>query len=127
VQYNPDYYADVKTEVVDGNQRVTITINPKAVFNDGTPIDYRAVEATWKADNGSSKDYYASDTIPYSRIARSMPGRTTSRRSSSSRGERVVSALFTTLLNPKAAADANTFNTAYLKKVEPQWGAARTS
>jgi peptide/nickel transport system substrate-binding protein len=124
VQYNPDYYTNVTSEVVDGNQRVTITINPKAVFNDGTPIDYRAVEATWKADNGSNKDYYASDTIPYSRITAVHPGANDKQAVIEFNGVNAWwSALFTTVLNPKAAADAKTFNTAYLKKVEPQWGA----
>ena len=124
VQYNPDYFADVKTEVVDGNQRVTITINPKATFNDDTPIDYRAVEATWKANNGTNKDYFASDTIPYSRITSVHAGTNDKQAVIEFKGVNAWwTALFTTLLNPKAAADPKTFNTAYLKKVEPQWGA----
>jgi len=124
VQYNPDYFTGVKAEVVGGNQRVTITINPKATFNDGTPIDYRAVAATWKANNGSNKDYYASDTIAYSRITSVHAGKDDKQAVIEFRGVNAWwSALFTTLLNPAAAADAKTFNTAYLKKVEPQWGA----
>jgi peptide/nickel transport system substrate-binding protein len=124
VQYNPDYFSDVKTEVVKGNQRVTITINPKAVFNDGTPIDYRAVEATWKANNGSDKDFYAKDTIPYAGISSVHAGVNDKQAVIEFTGVNAWwSALFTTVLNPKAAADAKTFNTAYLKKVEPQWGA----
>lgn len=124
VRYNQDYFTDVRTEVAGGNQRVTITINPKAVFNDGTPIDYRAVEATWKASNGSNKDFYVSDPIAYSRIAAVHAG--TDERQAVIEFTGVNpwwSALFTTLLHPLAAADANTFNTAYLKKVQPQWGA----
>jgi peptide/nickel transport system substrate-binding protein len=124
VQYNPDYFTAVKTEVVGGNQRVTITINPKATFNDGTPIDYRSVEATWKANNGSDKDYYASDTIPYSRITAVHAGTNDKQAIIEFNGVNAWwTALFTTLLHPKAAADATTFNTAYLKKVQPQWGA----
>ncbi|MCU7729070.1 ABC transporter family substrate-binding protein [Actinoplanes sp. KI2] len=124
VLYNPDYFSDVKTEVVGGNQRVTITINPKATFNDGTPIDYRAVEATWKANNGTNKDYYAGDTIPYARISSVHAGVNDKQAVIEFTGvDAWWSALFTTLLNPEAAADAKTFNTAYLKKVQPQWGA----
>jgi peptide/nickel transport system substrate-binding protein len=124
IQYNPDYLTDEKTEVVGGNQKVTLTFNPKAVFNDGTPIDYRAVEATWKANNGSNKDFYASDTIPYARITAVHAGVDDKQAVIEFKGVNAWwSALFTTLLNPKAAADANTFNTAYLKKVQPQWGA----
>lgn len=124
VQYNPDYLSDVKTEVAGGNQKVTLTINDKATFNDGTPIDYHAVEATWKANNGSDKDFYASDTIPYSRITAVHAGANDKQAVIEFKGVNAWwSALFTTLLHPKAAADAKTFNTAYLKKVEPQWGA----
>jgi peptide/nickel transport system substrate-binding protein len=124
VQYNPDYYTDVKTEVVGGDQRVTITINPRAAFNDGTPIDYRAVAAVWKASNGTDKDYYAGDTIPYARITSVHAGADDKQAVIEFSGVNPWwSALFTTVLNPKAAADAKTFNTAYLKKVQPQWGA----
>ncbi|WP_436535713.1 ABC transporter family substrate-binding protein [Actinoplanes sp. HUAS TT8] len=124
VQYNPDYYTDVKTEVAGGNQKVTITINDKATFNDGTPIDFHAVEATWKANNGSDKDFYASDTIPYSRITAVHAGANDKQAVIEFKGVNAWwTPLFSTLLHPKAAADATTFNTAYLKKVEPQWGA----
>lgn len=124
VQYNPDYFTDVKTEVTGGNQRVTITLNPKATFNDGTPIDYRAVEATWQANNGSDKDYYASDTIPYSRISAVHAGTNDKQAVIEFKGVNPWwTALFTTLLHPRAAAEAKTFNTAYLKQVQPQWGA----
>jgi peptide/nickel transport system substrate-binding protein len=124
VQYNPDYYTDVKVDVVDGNQKVTIQINPKAVFNDGTPIDYRALEATWRANNGSNKDYYASDTIPYSRITSVHAGKDDKEAVIEFKGVNAWwTAQFYTFLHPKAAVDANTFNTAYLSQVQPQWGA----
>jgi peptide/nickel transport system substrate-binding protein len=124
VQYNPDYYSDVKVEVVGGNQKVTITINPKATFNDGTPIDFRAIEAVWKAGNGSNKDFNASNTIAYSKITSVHAGVNDKQAVIEFRGVNAWwSSLFLTVLHPKAAADANTFNTAYLGKVQPQWGA----
>ncbi len=124
MQYNPDYFTDVKTEVSGGDQRVTITINDRAAFNDGTPIDYRAIEATWKANNGSDKDYYAGDTLPWSRITSVHAGVNDKQAVIEFRGVNPWwSTLLTTLLHPAAAADATTFNTAYLKKVQPQWGA----
>ena len=124
VQYNPDYYSDVKVEVVDGNQKVTIAINQKATFNDGTPIDYRALEATWRANNGSNKDFYASDTIPYSRITSVHAGKDDKEAVIEFKGVNAWwTAQFYTVLHPKAAVDANTYNTAYLSQVQPQWGA----
>lgn len=43
---NPDYLTDVKDETKDGKTVVTYTINPQAVYNDGTPIDWTAYENT---------------------------------------------------------------------------------
>ncbi|WP_168583377.1 ABC transporter family substrate-binding protein [Gephyromycinifex aptenodytis] len=38
-----------KVEEKDGKQVITFKMNPKAKWNDDTPIDYTAFEATWKA------------------------------------------------------------------------------
>lgn len=123
VQYNPDYYSKVETKVVAGNQRTTLTINPKARFNDGTPIDWRAIEATWKANNASNKKFNAGTTIPYARIRSVHAGTSSKQAVIEFRGVNPWwPALFYTFLNPKAAADPATFNGSYLGKVQPQWG-----
>jgi peptide/nickel transport system substrate-binding protein len=123
VQYNPDYFSNVKVEVVNGNQRVTITINPKATFNDGTPIDYRAIETTWKADNGTDTSYNAGTTIPYSRITSVHAGTNAKQAVIEFSGVNPWwSALFTTFLHPSVSTPA-LFNTAYLNKVQTRWGA----
>jgi peptide/nickel transport system substrate-binding protein len=124
VQYNPDYFTKVDTQVVGGNQRVTISINPKATFNDGTPIDYRAIQATWKAANGSNQNYHAVNPVQYSRITSVHAGANAKQAVIQFSGvDPWWSALFTTFLNPKAAATPTAFNNAYLGKVNPQWGA----
>ncbi|MFF5403883.1 ABC transporter family substrate-binding protein [Streptomyces misionensis] len=123
VRYNPDYFSDVKVAVVGGNQRVTLTINPKAVFNDGTPIDWTAIRATWKANNGSDKAYAASSTDGYDQITSVTKGENAKQAVITFRGVNPSwSSLFTTFLHPKAATVAN-FNDAYVKKAHPEWGA----
>ncbi|MGZ0204842.1 ABC transporter family substrate-binding protein [Streptomyces sp. RM1] len=123
VQYNPDYFSDVKVAVVGGNQKVTLTINPKAVFNDGTPIDWTAIRATWKANNGSDKAYAASSTDGYDQITSVTKGVNAKQAVITFRGVNPSwSSLFTTFLHPKAATVAN-FNNAYVKKAHPEWGA----
>ncbi|MCC5475642.1 ABC transporter family substrate-binding protein [Streptomyces barringtoniae] len=123
VQYNPDYFSDVKVSVEGGNQKVTLTINPKAVFNDGTPIDWTAIKATWKADNGSDKAYAASSTDGYDQITSVEKGRSAKQAVITFRGVNPSwSSLFTTFLHPKAATVQN-FNNAYVKKAHPEWGA----
>ncbi|WSX94281.1 ABC transporter family substrate-binding protein [Streptomyces sp. NBC_00890] len=123
VQYNKDYYSDVKVTVDGGNQKVVLTINPKAAFNDGTPIDWRAIEATWKANNGSDKEFATSSTDGYDQITSVAKGKDAKQAVISFKGVNASwSTLFTTFLHPKAATVEN-FNKAYVKKAHPEWGA----
>ncbi|MDI5967896.1 ABC transporter family substrate-binding protein [Streptomyces sp. SL13] len=122
VQYNPDYYSHVAVKVTGGNQVVTLTINPKAVFNDGTPIDWKAIEATWKANNGSDSKFNASSTDGYDHITSVTAGVNAKQAVITFKGaDASWPALFSTFLNPKAA-NVTDFNTAYLKKANAQWG-----
>ncbi|MFE7665739.1 ABC transporter family substrate-binding protein [Streptomyces celluloflavus] len=123
VRYNPDYYSDVKVTVEGGNQKVVLTINPKATFNDGTPIDWTAIHATWKANNGSDKDFAASSTDGYDRITSVEQGENAKQAVLHFKGANASwPALFTTFLHPKAATVDN-FNKAYVKQAHPEWGA----
>ncbi|MFQ6141957.1 ABC transporter family substrate-binding protein [Streptomyces seoulensis] len=123
VRYNPDYLSDVKVSVQGGNQKVVLTLNPKAVFNDGTPIDWTAIKATWQANNGSDKAYAASTTNGYSQITSVTKGVNAKQAVITFKGVNAFwSALFSTFLHPKAATVAN-FNDAYVKKAHPEWGA----
>ena len=120
---NPAYLTDVKDETVDGKTVVTYTINPDAVYNDGTPLDWTAFENTFKFNNGSNPDVQVNSTDGYELIE------------SVERGEDDKQAvvtfkqaypwwegLFGTLVPPQVK-DADTFMNAYLKKVNPEWGA----
>ncbi|MFB7493843.1 ABC transporter family substrate-binding protein [Streptomyces sp. NPDC056161] len=123
VQYNPDYLSDVKVTDTGGNQRVVLTINPKATYNDGTPIDWTAVKATWQTNNGKNKDYNASSTEGYSNITSVTRGADDKQAVIDFKGvDPWWSSLFTTFLNPKAAA-VDAYNDAYVKKAHPEWGA----
>jgi peptide/nickel transport system substrate-binding protein len=44
---NKDFCESVESEVKDGKQTVTIKVNDKATYNDGTPIDVKAFQNTW--------------------------------------------------------------------------------
>jgi peptide/nickel transport system substrate-binding protein len=44
---NKDFCEEVKSEVTDGKQTITIKVNEKATYNDGTPIDVKAFQNTW--------------------------------------------------------------------------------
>ncbi|MGA4838274.1 ABC transporter family substrate-binding protein [Streptomyces sp. G45] len=123
VRYNPDYLSDVKVSVKGGDQKVVLTLNKKATFNDGTPIDWTAVKATWKANNGSDKAYAASTTEGYEQITSVTRGKDDKQAVLSFKGVYPSwPTLFSTFLHPKAAK-VDTFNKAYVKKAHPEWGA----
>ena len=120
---NPAYLTNVNAEEVDGKTVVTYDINPDAVFNDDTPIDWRAFETTWKVSSGENKDFSVSSTDGYELIESVTAGE--------SDKQAVVTfkqpfawwqALFDRVLHP-AVSDPQTFNEGYLKNPHPEWGA----
>ncbi|MDP4502134.1 ABC transporter family substrate-binding protein [Nonomuraea turcica] len=54
---NKDYVTDVKNDMSSGKQVVTYTLNDKATWSDGTPITWKDLEATWKANSGKNKAF----------------------------------------------------------------------
>lgn len=120
---NSDYITDVKDETKDGKTVITYTINEKAQYNDGTPIDWRAFENTWKSNNGSNPDYKVSSTDGYVLIESVKPGQNDKQAVVTYKQEYPWwKGLFDTLVPPQVK-DAETFNNAYLKQVRPEWGA----
>ena len=120
---NPAYLTNVNAEEVDGKTVVTYDINPDAVFNDDTPIDWRAFETTWKVSSGENKDFSVSSTDGYELIESVTAGE--------SDKQAVVTfkqpfawwqALFDRVLHP-AVSDPQIFNEGYLKNPHPEWGA----
>lgn len=65
---NPDFLTDVKNEMSGDKQVVTYTLNDKAVWSDGTPITWKDLEATWKANNGENKKFKPASTDGYEQI-----------------------------------------------------------
>lgn len=120
---NPDYVT--KADAVDsgGKTTVTYTINPKAVFNDGTPIDWRAFESTWKANNGKDSAFIPNSTDGYDRITSVTRGADDKQAVVAFNGPNPWwQGLFNGLLHPKAATP-DVFNKGYLNNPHPEWGA----
>ncbi|MGO4384386.1 ABC transporter family substrate-binding protein [Specibacter sp. RAF43] len=65
---NPDYATEVKLASEDP-QVVEIKLNPKAVWQDGSPMTYKDFDATIKANNGSNKAYQIAADNVYKDIA----------------------------------------------------------
>jgi peptide/nickel transport system substrate-binding protein len=121
--FNPDYLTSVKDEQVDGNTRVTYTINPKATYNDGSPIDWRSFDTVWKTNSGADKRYIPGGTDGYDRIATLTRGVDDRQVVVTFRGINLWwPGLFNNLLNPKVL-DPQVFNQGYLDNPHPEWGA----
>lgn len=121
--WDADYVTHVTSQVKDGKRTVTYTLNPKAQFNDGTPINWRAFEATWKANSGQDSAIQTGSQAGYSSIQ--------SVRAGQDAHEAVVTfkngyawweGLYDFLVHPKAA-NAKTFNTGYVNTPHSEWGA----
>ncbi|MGH3827443.1 MAG: ABC transporter substrate-binding protein, partial [Pseudonocardiaceae bacterium] len=123
VTFNPDYLTNVKADTVKGNTRITYTINPKATYNDGSPIDWASFRATWKADNAQDKAYIVLSSDGYDRIASVTKGVDDRQAIVTFNGVNVWwQGLFGGLLNPEAL-DPQVFNKGYIDTPHPEWGA----
>ncbi|MDO5032923.1 ABC transporter family substrate-binding protein [Corynebacterium sp.] len=120
---NNDYITDVKDELKDGKTVVTYTINDKAQYNDGTPIDWKAFENTWKFNNGENDEVNVSSTDGYELIESVTQGENDK--------QAVITftqaypwwqGLFNILLPPQVDTPEK-FNKAYLGELKPEWGA----
>lgn len=120
---NEDYIVNAKDEIVDGKTVLTWDIHPDATFNDGTPIDWTAFEATWKVSNGENPEIIPSSTDGYEQIESIVKGEN---------DKQVVitfnstypwwQGLFNIIVHP-SLNDANEFNNSYIKKLRPELGA----
>ncbi|TFC85275.1 ABC transporter family substrate-binding protein [Cryobacterium sp. TMT1-21] len=65
---DPNYATSVEV-VSDDPQVIEIKLNPKAVWEDGTPITYKDYAATWAAMNGSNEAYSPASTAIFEQIS----------------------------------------------------------
>ena len=73
--WNRDYLASEPTLVTEPKQVVTYNINPKAAWDDGTPITWEDFHWDWRARNGTNKAYQISSSNGYSDIESVVRGR----------------------------------------------------
>ncbi|MCU1520844.1 MAG: transporter family substrate-binding protein [Arthrobacter sp.] len=118
---NKNFCEDFKSEVKDGKQTITIKINPKAAYNDGTPINAATFENTWKMLNGTNKDIDIVSSGAYEFIDSVKAG--------SSDKEVIVtttqpvyplSDMFGGFI-PQAVHTPEVFNTGFTGEMHPEW------
>lgn len=65
---NKNYVTDYNVKTVAGKQTITLNFNPKAKWNDGTPIDWTAVEAARKVQSGKDQSYTPASTTGWDQV-----------------------------------------------------------
>ncbi|GAA1346630.1 ABC transporter family substrate-binding protein [Falsarthrobacter nasiphocae] len=71
---NKDFMEDAKSEMKDGKQVITYTFNPKAKWNDGTPIDWKTLKNQAEVLSGKNKDYALVSSAGYEDIEKVEKG-----------------------------------------------------
>ncbi|WP_447589201.1 ABC transporter family substrate-binding protein [Microbacterium lacticum] len=121
-EVNPDYASSVEL-TSDDPQVVEIKLNPKAVWEDGTPITVADYEATWKALNGTNEAYQVVSTTGWDQIGSVEQG-------SDEFDVKVTfssvfadwQSLFGGVLPASVASDPEVFNTGFTAKAMPSSG-----
>ncbi|GAA1725166.1 ABC transporter family substrate-binding protein [Isoptericola hypogeus] len=120
---NPNYLTDWTTEVVDDKTVVTYTINPEAVWNDGSPITWKSYEQTWISNRSVDEGYVPNSTDGYSLVESVKQGE--DERQAVVTFKQVypwTDGLFWHILNP-AVDSPKVFNEGYIEEAHPEWGA----
>lgn len=120
---NNDYLTEVTDEVVDGKTVVTYTIRDEAQYNDGTPIDWKSFEHTWKFNNGENEELNVSSTDGYELIESVEQGENEKQAVVTFKQEYAWwQGLFGFLL-PTQVDSAEVYNEGYINELHPEWGA----
>jgi len=65
---NKDYIKDYKVEEKDGKQVATLTFTDQAKFNDGTDIDWTAIQTAYVCLSGTNEKFVVASTDGYDKI-----------------------------------------------------------
>jgi peptide/nickel transport system substrate-binding protein len=123
--YKHDAYLDEwNIETVDGNTQITFTFTDEAHWNDGTQMDWTAIDATWKANRSIDEGFVPNATDGYKQIASVEQGDTPKTAIVTFDGEFAWPQMpfLTGIIHP-ALADPTTFNEAMIGNLHPEWGA----
>ena len=113
---NENYLLDFSDETVDGQQVITLNLNPDAVWNSGDPIDWEDYQASLTACNGENTEFQCVQTGPYEQIESVEQGET--------EFDVVItfketypdwSSLVSSVVPAESVADAATFNEGWLE------------
>jgi peptide/nickel transport system substrate-binding protein len=115
---NPDYLIGAEVTSRDPHQVVTYTLNPKAKWSDGKPIDWADYQAQWKALNGTNPAFHIVSSTGYQDISDVRRGRDDySVVVTFARTFGDWKSLFSPLLPASTNSSPEAYNTAWLNKI----------
>ncbi len=118
---NKDFCEEFNSDVKDGKQTITIKVNDKAVYNDGTPIDVKAFENTWNMLKGENPDIDIVTSGAYEFVDSVKAGANDKEVIvTTSQPVYPLDALFTGLVHPKVNTP-EVFNTGFTGDMHPEW------
>ena len=68
-ELDPNYCLGFEAKEVDGKITAEVRLNPKAVFNDGTPVDIEAIRAAWTVYRNPDDGYNVIATPFWQQVA----------------------------------------------------------
>ena len=119
----PDFAKSFDVSEENGLPVVSIELNPQAKFNDGTPIDYKALQATWNILKSTDGDYKIETSGIYSSVGSvERDGDDFKVKVTFAKPYYRVNILFGEILHP-ALLDKNVFNEGFVDNPHPEYAA----
>ena len=118
---SPEFAKSFDVSEENGVPVVSIELNPVAKFNDGTPIDYKALQATWEVLKSTDGGYKIGTSGIYSSIASvERDGDDFKVKVTFSAPYYPLETLFAGIMHP-ALLDKELFNTGFVDKPHPEY------
>ena len=119
----PEFAKSFDVAEENGLPVVSIELNPQAKFNDGTPIDYKALQATWNILKSTDGDYKIETSGIYSSVGSvERDGDDFKVKVTFAKPYYPVNILFGEILHP-ALLDKNVFNEGFVDNPHPEYAA----
>lgn len=116
-----DFCTEASSTTENGKQVIKVTFNPKAAFNDGTPLDVNTVKNMLNVLSGSNKAYDLVTTKPWDTVAKVEAGSDSrhvviTMKKNYAAWQDVVGSF----LHPKVNTP-EIFNNGFVNKIHPEW------
>ena len=122
LELNKDFAVSFDPKEENGKTVVYVAVNPKAKFNDGTPMDYKALQATWKILKSTEGDFKIVTSGIYSSVEKiERDGDDFKVKVTMASPYYPLNELFASILHPKMA-DPKIFNEGFVNDPHPEFG-----